>query len=143
MFVANDILFPEIHSLLATGQRVTFTPTGNSMEPFIHGGSDTVTLSRVDEVTVGDILLVHLPSGQYVMHRLIHIAGDELTLRGDGNIAGVEHCSVSDVLGKVVEIRSGSGRRKHLTKARLWQRLFPYRRWLLKANRKIRRLLGK
>lgn len=130
-------------SLLSAGQKVTLTPTGNSMEPFIHGGADSVTLAAADKLQVGDILLVRLQSGQYVLHRLIRFSGDQLTLRGDGNIVGEEYCRTADVIGRVVEIRSAKGRRKPLTRARLWQWLYPMRRWLLKANRKIRRIVNK
>lgn len=39
--VANDILIPEIAQMLAEGREVRFTPTGNSMRPWIEGGRDS------------------------------------------------------------------------------------------------------
>ena len=134
--VANDILIPEIERMIHAGQKVLFTPTGVSMRPFIEGGKDSVVLARAETIAPGDILLCRV-GDIYVLHRLIFLAGDELTLMGDGNISGTEHCCREDVIGKVVEIRSLKGRRKRLLKGRIWFRLLPLRPYLLKIYRKI------
>ena len=71
----------------------------------------------------------------YVLHRLIRIEGETFVLQGDGNLMGEETCTGEGLIGRVTAIESPSGRRKPLTRGRLWHFLFPLRRWLLKIYR--------
>ena len=148
MKIANDILIPEIERLLKDGKEVRFTPSGVSMRPFIEGDRDSVILSSLSRnPRIGDILLVRLESNSpmsnvqspmsptFVLHRLVRIEGDTLVLQGDGNLVGEERCGASDIIGIVKRIESPSGRRKPLTRGRLWYWLYPVRRWLLKIYR--------
>lgn len=138
--IPNAVLFPEVKRLLDEGKDVTLTPQGVSMLPFIRGGEDSVTLRHTGTCELGDILLVEI-EGIYILHRLIHKEGEQLTLRGDGNIRGIEPCTTANVIGKVVAISDKHGRPKRLHKARLWQWLYPIRRYLLKVYRVGYRLL--
>ena len=113
--IPNAILIPEMARLIESGHQVEFTPKGTSMRPFIEGGNDSVVLSRANEVRVGDIL----------------------TLMGDGNLCGKEYCRKADVIGRVIAIRTRSGRRKPLTRGWLWRQMLPYRSLLLKGYRKL------
>ena len=149
MKIANDILIPELARLLAEGKEVRFTPSGVSMRPFIEGDRDSVVLSPiVGQPRVGDILLVRIENNSqfsilhsqfltptYVLHRLIRIEGETFVLQGDGNLMGEETCTREGLIGRVTAIESPSGRRKPLTRGRLWHFLFPLRRWLLKIYR--------
>ncbi len=144
MKIANEILVPELARLLAEEKEVRFTPSGNSMRPFIEGNRDSVILAPLTRSPRrGDILLVRAiqPSGQttYVLHRLVRIAHDErgelLVLQGDGNLQGEETCRRSDVIGRVRRIESPKGRAKLLTRGRLWHALLPIRGFLLKVYR--------
>lgn len=136
--VENDILIPEMGRLLKGGQQVVFTPGGVSMRPFIEGGKDSVTLEYPAPETIrrGDILLCQVGE-RYVLHRLIGIEGEKLTLKGDGNVTGIEKCRKEDVIGRVIGIRSPKGRRKPLTRGLLWHWLSPIRKYLLKIYRKL------
>jgi hypothetical protein len=144
MKIANEILVPELARLLAEEKEVRFTPSGNSMRPFIEGNRDSVILAPLTRSPRrGDILLVRAiqPSGQttYVLHRLVRIAHDErgelLVLQGDGNLQGEETCRSSDVIGRVRRIESPKGRAKLLTRGILWHALLPIRGFLLKVYR--------
>ena len=142
MKIANDILIPELARLLAEGKEVRFTPSGVSMRPFIEGDRDSVVLSPiVARPRVGDILLVRIENNSqfstptYVLHRLIRIEGETFVLQGDGNLMGEETCTGEGLIGRVTAIESPAGRRKPLTRGRLWHFLFPLRRWLLKIYR--------
>ena len=144
MKIANEILVPELARLLAEGKEVRFTPSGNSMRPFIEGNRDSVILAPLTRSPRrGDILLVGAtqPGGQttYVLHRLVRIAHDErgelFVLQGDGNLQGEETCRRSDVIGRVRRIESPKGRAKLLTRGRLWHALLPIRGFLLKIYR--------
>ena len=128
----NEIMLEDAAALLCEGREVSFTPLGASMLPFIRGGRDTVTLRKLAEVNVGDIVLARLAGKRYVMHRVIGRDGDNLTLMGDGNLRGVESCTVDDVLGTVVLIGSrkpGSGK--------IWRMLKPLRRIILGIYRRL------
>jgi len=131
----NPIILEEAGRLLEEGRTVRFTPLGSSMLPFIRGGRDSVVLMKKDTVEVGDIVLVRLP-GRYVLHRVIGLEGENLTLMGDGNIAGTEQCTVRDVMGTAVEIGRG-GRSVKPGKAKLWRALRPIRRYILAIYRRI------
>ena len=154
MKVANDILIPELARLIAEGKEVRFTPSGVSMRPFIEGDRDAVILAPLNrEPRVGDILLAcvtnHQSSPTYVLHRLIRIEDVLSTLdsrlssldsplyilQGDGNLSGEEQCIRGDIIALVKHIETPSGRRKPLTRGRLWYALKPLRKWLLKIYR--------
>ena len=134
--VANELLLEDAAMLMDEGREVTFTPLGSSMLPFINGGKDSVRLKKMPEVQVGDILLVRLPGPRYVLHRLIRKDGSDLTLMGDGNIAGVETCKAGDVLGTVTAILK-KNRTVVPGKGRLWRVLKPFRRYILGIYRRI------
>ena len=95
MQLPNEIFIPEIARLVAEGKQVVFTPTGVSMRPYIEGGVDSVTLVRPDDLQVGDIVLAEISAGHYVLHRIYVLQGDAVTLMGDGNLQGNEHCTRS------------------------------------------------
>lgn len=137
--VDNDILLPEIGRLLSEGREVRFTPTGVSMRPWIEGGTDSVVLHRVDtHIRAGQIVLCKVGS-RFVLHRLWQVHPDgTLTLRGDGNLTGEEHCRREDVMGRVVAIYDDRGRRKCLIESTCWLQLpFILRKYGLKFYRKI------
>ena len=141
--IHNEILIPEIESLLKAGKTVLFTPSGVSMRPWIEGGQDTVTLQRSEHPKVGDIALceVNRQPIRYVLHRIIRMEADRITLMGDGNLQGCEYCNPSQVIGIVTRITSPKGHRKPLTKGYLWRKLLPVRKYLLKIYRHTPRLL--
>lgn len=89
---------------------MTFEVKGASMRPFIEGGRDSVCLKK-EEFEVGDAVLAQLPAGNYVLHRVKSIDADEVTLKGDGNLEGVEKCSAGSVKGKVLQIIKAGGAR--------------------------------
>lgn len=144
--VANEVLLEDAAALMNEGREVTLKPLGCSMLPFIRGGRDSVRLKKMPDVAVGDMLLVRLKgwpeaSGdkiapRYVLHRLIAVDGDRLTLMGDGNLAGTETCTKADVLGTVVAIERGS-RVVKPGNGLWWRRLKPFRRYILAIYRRI------
>lgn len=140
MRVENNILIPQIAELIAKGKQVRFTPTGVSMRPFVEGDKDSVILTALQTPPRrGDILLAQTQTlcgkKTYVLHRLIRIEGDSYILQGDGNLAGEECCALGDIIGRVIRIESPDGRRKLLTRGRLWYFLKPIRSFLLKIYR--------
>lgn len=140
MRIANDILIPELARLIAEGKEVRFTPSGVSMRPFIEGDRDSVILTALNTPPRrGDILLAQVSTlcgnTTYVLHRLIRIENETYILQGDGNLAGEERCALGDIIGRVTRIENPAGRRKMLTRGRVWYVLRPVRKWLLKIYR--------
>lgn len=132
----NEVLLGEVAAVLRDGREAVIIPSGNSMLPFIRGGVDRVTIRRQADVAVGDIVLVQAGE-RYLLHRIVAREGDALTLMGDGNLAGTERCTVTDVLGTVTEIIRPSGRRRAPGRARLWRALKPVRRYLLAIYKRL------
>lgn len=128
----NEVMLEEVASLLQEGRDVSFTPKGNSMLPFIRGGIDSVTLRLLPDIKVGDIVLARMGGAHYVMHRVIGIEGDSLTLMGDGNISGCEHCIAADVIGTAVAINGHKP-----PKGLFWRKIKPLRRYILAIYRRI------
>lgn len=122
---------------LRDGKDVRFTPTGVSMRPFIEGERDTVILRRLTAVQVGDIVLAQIVNHKYVLHRIIAIHDANITLQGDGNLTGTEHCTQNDIIGTVVQIIKPNGKTKRLTRGRIWYCLRPLRKLLLKIYRHL------
>ncbi|MBR5056369.1 MAG: glycosyltransferase [Bacteroidales bacterium] len=135
--IPNDILLGEISRILAEGQEVILMTKGSSMLPFLRSEKDSVALRKRDEVAVGDIVLAHLGGGRYVLHRIIAIDGDNVTLMGDGNVKGTESCTKDDIAGTVVRIIKASGKEFTPGKGRFWRLLKPFRRYILAIYRRI------
>lgn len=144
MRIANDILIPELARLLNEEKEVRFTPSGVSMRPFIEGDKDSVILAPFTrDPRPGDVILARVRGAggrqTYVLHRLVKIEHDEeglvYILMGDGNLAGMETCRREEILGRVTTVETPQGKRKPLTRGRLWYLLRPFRKWLLKIYR--------
>ena len=142
MVLPNNVMLDEVSQLLSEGREVVMVPKGNSMRPFIRGEVDSVRLQQPKELKVGDIVLARY-NGHYVLHRIIAIDGDKVTLMGDGNLQGVEEVQKSDVSGAVVEIIAPDGERRKPSNGHIWRKLLPIRKYLLKIYRKWNRIKGK
>lgn len=132
----NDVLLGEVRKLIDEGHPVTLRVKGNSMLPFIYGGLDNVRFVKCSDYKVRDIVLAEVSKGVFVVHRIISIDDDDVTLMGDGNVSGVEHCRIGNLAAKVEVIIRGSREidpysvRMH-NFAEYWWRIRKVRRWLL------------
>lgn len=132
----NDRILAQVRSLIEEGHTATICVKGYSMRPFLEHCRDKVTLASCQTLQVGDAVLAEVLPGCFVLHRIIRIDGDRLTLMGDGNLYGTEQCMRRDVAGIVTHyIRCGhtvpaSSRRLRLG-IRVWCILLPVRRYLL------------
>jgi len=140
---ANAQLLPEIIKLLEEGHSVTLQLRGFSMRPFLEDKRDKALLVKAANVKVGDPVLAEVSPRHYVLHRIIKIEGNQVTLRGDGNL-GIETCLLADVKASVVGFYRKGRKSLDRTDAKkwkiysaIWTRLFPIRRYLLAAYRRI------
>lgn len=139
----NNIVIGEVKRMLDVAERVVLPVKGNSMLPFIIGDRESVELVKPKELLkVGDVVLAWVDGNRYVVHRIISAEGNRLTLMGDGNIAGTEHCTAKDVVARAEYVIDAKGRRHDLYAdwrcyaSRLWRTLLPVRRWILAIYRR-------
>jgi hypothetical protein len=144
--VPNAIMLAEVGKLIAEGHPVTIKVKGSSMLPFIVGDRDSVRIIGSRPFFIKDIVLAEISPGHYVLHRIEHLTGnepdDEVTLMGDGNLIGREHCKVSNLVGRVDRIfRNGKEidpySRSERMAVSIWLRLLFVRRWLLGIYRRV------
>lgn len=135
--IANEIIIPEIKKMIDEGRTVTFGVRGRSMRPMIEGDRDSVVLAPcIGEVRVGDVILAEVAPRCYVLHRVVAVDGDRITMRGDGNPEGQECFLRSQVIGRA-EAFIRRGKRLSMDSrcwklySALWTRLLPLRRYLL------------
>lgn len=135
--VDNDDLIPVIFELLDKGHTVTLRLRGRSMMPFLVDNRDIALITKAKQINKGDAVLARVDDGRFVLHRIIKIEGDDVTLMGDGNTT-TEHCKRENVRGFIIGFyRKG---RKKIDKTNglkwtvysfIWMRLRPIRRYLL------------
>ncbi len=139
----NDIVIGEVKKLIDEGHEVSLRVKGNSMLPFIRGGEDLVLLRSLDTpLQRWDIVLARDLDQRLVIHRVIKIAPDCITLMGDGNLEFTEQCLLADIIARVVQIQKDDRLIDCTTtamrrKAIWWHRLLPIRRYLLAIYRRI------
>lgn len=141
IFLQNSIFLPQVSELLKEGKTVTLRARGYSMRPFIEHDRDDLIFAYTDSVKERDVVLAEISKGHFVCHRVEKIDGNNLTLRGDGNICGTESCTLDDVRGKLIKVER-LGKTWDLESSRFWKiyskvwpSLLPIRRWLLAFNK--------
>ena len=140
---SDESIMQEAIRLVGEGISVTFPVNGRSMLPFIVGSVDSVVLEKPETLKVGDVVLAQVEGGRYVVHRIVCLDGDAVTLMGDGNLAGREHCLLADVRARATHVVGKGGKRRSLDSlgsrlaAKIWYAVLPFRRWLLAIYRRI------
>ena len=128
------MLIPQFKQLLNEGHTVRFRVRGISMRPFLEDRRDIVTLAPLSKAPeVGDAILAEVAPKHYVLHRVVRLQGDQITLQGDGNINYTESCLRKEGR-KTPDLASG---RKWRYYSKVWLLLTPLRRYLLYAHRNI------
>lgn len=133
----NSEFLPKVLKLVNDGHTVTLPLKGNSMRPFLEDGRDKALLVKATVPHVGDPVLAIIDKHYYVLHRIVGIDGDKVTLLGDGNLTP-ELCTTSDIVASVQGFyRKERNRLDAVTGIKwkayswIWMRLRPARRWLL------------
>ena len=141
--VQNSVFIPAVLKLIDEGNTVTIPLKGFSMRPFLEDGRDKALLTRVGELHVGDPVLAFIDHQRYVLHRIVKIEGDNMTLLGDGNLRP-EYCKTTDAVASIIGFyRKGRttldpiAGRKWRDCSKIWMGLRPARRYLLAFYRRI------
>ncbi len=128
--IANRELFSIVRDTLLEGNTVRVAVNGQSMLPFFRSGS-TITLRPIREEDVRKYNVVMADAGHaYVVHRIIDVGEEFVTLLGDGNYIGTERVPREKIYG-VVECSA-----THLFLAKIWLWLRPVRRFPLAIFRR-------
>lgn len=139
--IPNDKLLPVMVEKLDSciGKKAILPLRGRSMRPFLEDDRDmgVFVSMKGEEIHVGDPVLAEVSEGFFVMHRIVSLEGDDVTLLGDGNLS-CEYCRRQDIRAKVIGFYR-KGRKtmdaidgwKWRTYSWFWMRLRPIRRYLL------------
>lgn len=82
--------------MMDEGHTVTIILKGFSMRPFLENNRDKALMKKAVSPQKGDPVLAEIKPQMYVLHRIIDINGDNVALRGDGNL-GTEQCQLKDI----------------------------------------------
>lgn len=123
---------------------------GNSMNPMLDGGQDTVILRAYqpsEELQIGDLVLYDNPQGLLTLHRIHQIKGEFLIINGDNNTFFEEE-ERSAILAVLVDYYH-RGKHRKLTDlsyklyVTCWCRPWPLRFAVLKLKRRCQSLLAR
>ena len=129
--IANRELFAIVRDTLLEGSTVRVSVKGQSMLPFFRSGS-TITLRPIKE---GDIRKYNVvmadAENAFVVHRIIEVGEEFVTLLGDGNYLGTERVTRDKIYG-VVDCSA-----LHIFFAKIWLWMRPVRRFPLAIFRRV------
>ena len=129
--VDNFATFSLVRDILLEGGDVTIAVNGQSMLPFFRSGSK-VTLRPIKAEDYKKYAVVFADAGgRFVIHRIINIEGQMVTLLGDGNYNGTETMPKDRVYGVIDCSKS------HIFFAKIWLWLRPVRRFPLAIVRRV------
>lgn len=129
--ISNREIFSIARDTLLEGSTVRITVNGESMLPFFRSGS-TITLRPVREEDIRKYNVVMADAGHaFVVHRIIAIDNENVTLLGDGNIYGTERVTRDKIYGAV------DCSPLHLFFAKIWLWMRPVRRFPLAIFRRV------
>lgn len=129
--IANRELFSVVRDALLDGEVVRVAVKGESMLPFFRSGS-TITLRPLREGDLRKYNVVLADAGHgFVVHRIIEVGEEVVTLLGDGNIYGTERVAPDKIYG-IVDCSSS-----HIFFAKIWLLLRPLRRFPLAIFRRL------
>ena len=125
----EDITKRNLESIIDSGETFILSVTGRSMLPLLGRGDSKIILRRVskDEDIYGRIAMFRASNGYIVIHRVIRIEGDDVILKGDGNIVQEERCPRSEIIAVVEQVLYSNG---EIAECNSWQWRLNERLWL-------------
>lgn len=140
--IDNRSFFGSVEAFVSTGNQVRIRVIGNSMSPFLVEG-DEVLLEQVGAKIIksGDIVLAQWGRA-YVLHRVVHRAGEAIWLAGDNNLVQLEEVTKSQLIAVVVAaFRGHRALDVHAAKSRYLGIAWYYLRPLRRVGTKVHSLL--
>ena len=99
--IDNETFFEVVKAELKSNKQVQFTVKGQSMWPFFHHNQTVVTVEQAKHFKKYDVVLFDY-QGQVLLHRIIKIQTETITLRGDSTFRK-EVVPISSIFGKVIQ----------------------------------------
>ena len=137
-------MLEQIRTLISEGKTVQITVKGNSMNPFMVHLRDQITLGpwKKEDIRKGTVALVRDIRGNYLIHRIIKVDNDVVTLLGDGNINLTERATFDNIIGIMYSVtRKGRTRPADgffwRAYSWIWKALTPIRRYPLGVWRRL------
>ena len=124
-----EITTKSIEDIVEVGQLFKIVVTGYSMLPLLGLRRDTIILRRIDdnEDISGRIAMFRNEKGHIVVHRVISVDNNMVTLRGDGNLYQVEQSPRTEIIALLESVIRENGKEVSCT-SKQWRR--KERRWL-------------
>ena len=137
-----NLLGAFITDSISKGQEVNLTVTGDSMYPLFKSRVDTVVLTMPKTLKKRDIAFYRRENGAYVLHRILKIKNDVLTIAGDNEMEKEYPVKKEQVIGVV---KSFTRNKKSYSVTEPWYKLysfiwclfFPIRPFMLKTLLKM------
>lgn len=131
-----------IKEILEKNGKYTGLTAGTSMRPIIHQGRDNIIVVKPEgRLKKYDVPVYQLPSGKYVMHRIIEVHDDHYIIMGD-NLKHREYVTDDMICGRLIGYyRKGKhyvdcdNNKFYKLYAKLWTALIPIRPLTMFINR--------
>ena len=139
--VSLQYLAPLIEEKLQSGDSIEIIVTGNSMFPLFTTERDSVKLEQPKKLKKKQIAFYLRDNGQYILHRIIKIKGEDIYCAGDNQTEIEGPLKKEQFKGVVTEyVRKGKRRKVNC----LWQKVYSFF-WCLsiKNRKKFLRILFK
>jgi len=101
-------LWPLINEAIMAGGEFRLFHKGMSMMPLLREGKDSVLLTAPTDLKKNDIVLYIRSSGQFVMHRIVKVKGDEYIMCGDNQCVLERGIKKENIVAKVKGVYRGS-----------------------------------
>lgn len=145
--IPNEIFFAEVQIQLKQGKKVRIRVRGSSMFPFLRDGDEVLLQApRTSDLQRGAIVVAFTDEIPVVLHRIVKVDKEKITLSGDGNTGQWEHSSPDRVIAKV--IRCYRGKRSWRVDSffsrlcgSLWAAMHPWRKHIVLSAWRIKNLL--
>lgn len=148
-YVPNNLLFAEVDTQIKQGKKVRIKIRGNSMLPLLRN-NDEVLLIPPTENNIKRWMPVVAITDEIgiVMHRIIKIDNEHITLLGDGNVGQIEHSAKDKIIAIVSHFYRGDKTIRTDTFAMriwsiMWYIVHPYRKKILKTLWNIKNTFNK
>ena len=136
--VDTDAYVSMLRDLVNEGKECRLLISGSSMAPFLVHERDSIIFSKPDrELRRGDMVFYQRDTGQYVMHRILHVKTEGLYIIGDAQTEVEGPVRPEQVFALVTKVNRkgkwiGPGNFWWWFFSTVWLRLFPIRRLILK-----------
>lgn len=106
--VELEELYPLMTEVIEKGGTFRFYPRGQSMEPMLVQGRDSVELGKAEDIKIGDVVFYRRIGGQFVLHRIVAMHDGLYTMSGDNHGNWLEYgIKREQILFKLVGFYTG------------------------------------